>query len=60
LRVQRLVRRPWRWAFEGCRTDRDTAAAVRAAGFASVEITEFPFRSGFVPVRTQIAGVAVR
>ncbi|WP_433135986.1 class I SAM-dependent methyltransferase [Actinomadura nitritigenes] len=59
-RVQRLVRRPWRWAFEGCRTDRDTAAAVRAAGFASVEITEFRFRSGFVPVRTQIAGVAVR
>lgn len=58
--VQRLVRRPWRWAFEGCHTDRDTAAAVRAAGFASVEITEFRFRSSFVPVRTQIAGVAVR
>jgi len=59
-RVQRLVRRPWRWAFEGCHTDRDTAAAIRAAGFASVEITEFPFRSTFVPVRTQIAGTAVR
>ena len=59
-RVQRLVRRPWRWTFEGCRTDRDTAAAVRAAGFASVELTEFRFRSTFVPVRTQIAGVAVR
>jgi SAM-dependent methyltransferase len=59
-RTQRLVRRPWRWAFEGCRTDRDTAAAVHAAGFASVEISEFRFRSGFVPVRTQIAGIAVR
>jgi SAM-dependent methyltransferase len=59
-RVQRLVRRPWRWAFEGCRTDRDTAAAIRAAGFASVEISEFRFRSSFVPVRTQIAGIAVR
>ncbi|WP_067480151.1 class I SAM-dependent methyltransferase [Actinomadura hibisca] len=59
-RVQRLVRRPWRWAFEGCHTDRDTAAAIRAAGFASVEIVEFPFRSSFVPVRTQIAGTAVR
>ncbi|MFB4298640.1 class I SAM-dependent methyltransferase [Actinomadura sp. NTSP31] len=59
-RVQRLVRRPWQWAFEGCHTDRDTAAAIRAAGFASVEITEFQFRSSFVPVRTQIAGIAVR
>src|SRR5690242_7973020 len=30
-RVQRLVRRPWRWAFEGCHTDRHTAATIRAA-----------------------------
>jgi ubiquinone/menaquinone biosynthesis C-methylase UbiE len=59
-RVQRLVRRPWRWAFEGCHTDRDTAAAIRAAGFASVDISEFRFRSSFVPVRTQIAGTALR
>ena len=59
-RVQMLVRRPWRWLFEGCRTDRDTAAAIRAAGFSSVEITRFRFRSSFVPVRTQIAGTAVR
>jgi hypothetical protein len=36
-RVQGLVRRPWRWLFEGCHTDRDTAAVVRAAGFSAVE-----------------------
>ncbi|MBO2448201.1 class I SAM-dependent methyltransferase [Actinomadura barringtoniae] len=59
-RIQRLVRRPWRWAFEGCHTDRDTAAAIRATGFASVDITNFRFRSTFVPVRTQIAGTALR
>jgi len=59
-RVQNLVRRPWRWLFEGCHTDRDTAAAIGAAGFASVKLTEFGFRSAFVPVRTQIAGTAVR
>ncbi|MFD0687805.1 class I SAM-dependent methyltransferase [Actinomadura fibrosa] len=59
-RAQRLVRRPWRWTFEGCRTDRDTAAYIRAAGFRSVDITGFDFRSSFVPVRTQIAGTAVR
>jgi SAM-dependent methyltransferase len=59
-RVQALVRRPWRWAFEGCHTDRDTATAIRAAGFSAVEIAEFRFRSVFVPVRTQIAGIAIR
>ncbi len=58
--TQRLVQRPWRWLFEGCHTDRDTAAAIRAAGFASVEVTQFQFRSAFVPVRTQIAGTATR
>jgi SAM-dependent methyltransferase len=57
-RVQRLVRRPWRWAFEGCHTDRNTAATIRAAGFTSVEVEEFRIRTAFVPVRTQIAGVA--
>jgi SAM-dependent methyltransferase len=57
--AQRLVHRPWRWVFEGCHTDRDTAAAIQAAGFASVEVSEFRLRSAFVPIRTQIAGVAV-
>jgi len=57
-RVQRLVRRPWRWAFEGCHTDRHTADAIRAAGFTSVEVEEFQIRTAFVPVRTQITGVA--
>jgi SAM-dependent methyltransferase len=57
--AQRLVHRPWRWLFEGCHTDRDTTAAIRAAGFASVDVTEFEFRSAVVPIRTQIAGVAV-
>ncbi len=56
--VQRLVRRPWRWTFEGCLTDRNTAATIRAAGFASVEVTDFRIRTAFVPMQTQIAGVA--
>jgi len=56
--VQRLVHRPWRWTFEGCHTQRDTAAAIRAAGFAAVDVEEFRIRTAFVPMRTQIAGVA--
>ena len=49
---------PWRWAFEGCHTDRHTAATIRAAGFPLVEVEEFQIRTAFVPVRTQITGVA--
>jgi ubiquinone/menaquinone biosynthesis C-methylase UbiE len=59
-RVQRAVRRPWRWLFEGCETQRDTARLLREAGFSAVEVTPFTFRSAFVPVRPQIAAVAVR
>jgi SAM-dependent methyltransferase len=58
-RVQRAVRRPWAWVFEGCSCERDLAAVIRAAGFASVEIGEYRLRSPFVPVNTQIAGTAI-
>jgi ubiquinone/menaquinone biosynthesis C-methylase UbiE len=58
--VQRAVRGPWRWFFEGCRTDADTAALVRAAGFSAVDIEPFTLRVPLVPVRPQIAGTAVR
>lgn len=59
-RVQRLVRRPWRWLFEGCETQRDIAGLLRGAGFSAVEITPFTLRTAFLPVRAQIAAVAVR
>jgi ubiquinone/menaquinone biosynthesis C-methylase UbiE len=59
--LQRVLRRPWAWLFEGCTLDRDTASALRAAGFDSVEITGQRFRrSFFVPVNTTIWGVATR
>jgi ubiquinone/menaquinone biosynthesis C-methylase UbiE len=59
-RVQRLVNRPWRWLFEGCDTQRDVAGLLREAGFAAVEITPFTLRTAFLPIRSQIAAVAVR
>lgn len=58
-RLQRLVARPWRWVFEGCEC-RDLAGLLRAAGFASVEVEPFTFRTLFLPVRTAISAVAVR
>ncbi|HET7754030.1 MAG TPA: class I SAM-dependent methyltransferase [Anaeromyxobacteraceae bacterium] len=59
-RVQRIVKRPWRWLFEGCDTQRDIAGLLREAGFAAVEIAPFTLRTAFLPVRPQIAAVAVR
>lgn len=58
-RIQHGVRRPWTWVFEGCSCERDLAAVIRAAGFASVEIDQYRIRSPFLPVNTQIAGTAI-
>jgi SAM-dependent methyltransferase len=56
--LQRLLRRPWAWTFEGCSCERDLAALVRAAGFAQVDISPFRLHSPFIPFNPQIAGVA--
>ena len=57
--LQRLMRRPWHYVFEGCCLDRDTASLIRAAGFSSCEIDQYRLRSPLVPVNEQIAGVAI-
>ncbi len=57
--VQRVLRRPWRYVFDGCCLDRDTAATIAATGFANVRIEHFRFGGVFVPVWPQISGVAV-
>jgi SAM-dependent methyltransferase len=56
--LQRLLRRPWLWAFEGCDLDRHTAEAIRAAGFSDVELERYRLRSVFLPVNEQLAGTA--
>lgn len=59
--VQRCVRRPWGWVFEGCDPHRDTAAAIARAGFTTVSLTRQRLRdSVFYPVNTTICGIAVR
>lgn len=57
--LQRLVRRPWRYVFDGCCLDRDTEAAIAATGFTDVRIEHGRFGGLFVPVWPQISGVAV-
>jgi SAM-dependent methyltransferase len=38
-RIQRLVRRPWRFVGDGCDLTNDAVAVIGAAGFASVDAT---------------------
>lgn len=57
--VQRLLRRPWAWLFEGCQLDRDTAHVIGRAGFSDVRIVDQRFRrSVFYPVNSAVWGVA--
>ena len=56
--VQRIVRRPWAWTFEGCSCERDLEGDLRAAGFESVDIERYRIRSPILPFNTHIAGVA--
>jgi SAM-dependent methyltransferase len=56
--LQRALRRPWAWTFEGCSCERDLAASLRAAGFAHVDIEPYRLHSPFVTFNTQIAGIA--
>lgn len=56
--VQRMVRRPWAWCFEGCSCERDLAARIENAGFADVDIETYRIRSPFLPINSQIAGIA--
>jgi SAM-dependent methyltransferase len=56
--VQRLAAAPWRYAFEGCELDRDTAGILAAAGFDDLRIDHFRLGGLFVPIWPQICGTA--
>lgn len=56
--TQKLIKPVWRAVADGCELDRDTAAAVRRAGFSSVEIQAFA--APIWPASPHIAGVATK
>jgi SAM-dependent methyltransferase len=56
--IQRVLRRPWSWTFEGCSCERDLERILREAGFAHVEVERYRAHTPFVPFNPQIAGVA--
>jgi SAM-dependent methyltransferase len=57
-RLQKVVRRPWRYAFEGCELERNTAATLAAAQFSELQIEHFRLGGLFVPIWPQIIGTA--
>ena len=57
-RVQQAIRPIWQVIGDGCHPDRDTADAIRAAGFSHVELDDL--RLPYPIVGPHIAGFAVR
>ncbi|MGE3287663.1 MAG: class I SAM-dependent methyltransferase [Pseudonocardia sp.] len=57
-RFQTALRPGWRWLFEGCDLCRDTAALIRAAGFADVDVQRYRLRSPLLPINEQVSGTA--
>jgi SAM-dependent methyltransferase len=58
--VQRSVARPWRWFFEGCDVLRDTEGTLARTGWAHLEVHSYHVPTLFLPINTQIAGIAFR
>ncbi len=56
--LQRVLRRPWAWTFEGCSCERDLTGLLRTAGFTRVDIQSHRLRTPFITFNTQIAGIA--
>jgi len=56
--LQRVLRRPWAWTFEGCSCERDLESSIRAAGFTTVAIEPYRLHTPFVSFNTHIAGIA--
>ena len=57
--VQRVSAPSWQRMFDGCRPDRDTVAAVRAAGFLVTDLDRFTLRVAAPVIAPAVQGVAV-
>lgn len=57
--LQHLIRRPWKWVFEGCDLCRDTVSTLQSAGFTQVDVQPFVLPTIFVPIRHHIAAMCV-
>lgn len=58
--VQRWLRRPWRWLFEGCDIRRPTPLLLEGAGFSELVQEAYEVSTLFVPLRHQVAAVGTK
>jgi len=59
-RNQRLVRRPWKWCFEGCDVARPTQRLLADAGFTGVDLHHGVASPAVLPVAPMVWGTLVR
>jgi SAM-dependent methyltransferase len=57
---QDRLQRPWGWLAGGCHPNRDTVAAITAAGLRVVELDRFDLQAMPPPARPHVLGVAQR
>ena len=60
MRLQHVIRGPWKWLFEGCDLCRDTGATLRSSGFARVDVNPIVLPTVFIPIRHQITAMCVK
>jgi SAM-dependent methyltransferase len=59
-RWQDRLERPWGWLVGGCHPNRDTVAAIGAAGLLVVQLDRFDLKAMPPPARAHVLGVAER
>ena len=59
-RWQDRLERPWGWLVGGCHPNRDTVAAITAAGLQVVRLDRFDLQAMPLPARSHVLGVAER
>jgi SAM-dependent methyltransferase len=59
-RWQDRLERPWGWVTGGCHPNRDTVAAIAAAGLRVVRLDRFDLKAMPPPARGHVLGVAER
>lgn len=59
-RIQNGLFRPHRWMFNGCETNRDTAAVIASAGFSEIDHHTVDAGVGSLYIRHHLIGTAVK
>ncbi|MEM1334283.1 MAG: class I SAM-dependent methyltransferase [Actinomycetota bacterium] len=59
-RIQRVVRRPHHWMFNGCRTDHDARTLLESFDWGSLEMEPIDLGASAAWVRHQLIGIATR